>query len=286
MHLPARPSGPKLLHLHVWLLALALALAACGDDGGEAAKESPDATEDVSMPREKAPAGCEMPDIEIPESCGACHGAPPTTPRHPPNPMCWRCHGYVVDDKLDFVDQGLHDNGEIDVAVGCSSCHGWKHGVSPPQGLDGACEHGAPRVGAHAPHRRSSTPAHNTGCSNCHVVPVATWADGHVDGDDKAELTFAHLATAGGAQPKWDGETCSSVYCHGSTLSGGDHKAPSWFDNSGAAGRCGACHRLTDPQGNEDADCHSCHPTSVDAQQRILPFGDHVNGTIDMGGSK
>ncbi len=156
---------------------------------------------DATTPRPVAPEGCEVPEVAIPEACGACHGAPPDTPTHPANPMCWRCHGYVFDEKLEIVADGLHDNGEVEVAVGCSSCHGWKHGVSPPQGLDGACAHGAPRIGVHALHRRSSTPAHAVGCSNCHAVPLTTWADGHIDGDNVAEVRFSLLAVAGGAKP-------------------------------------------------------------------------------------
>jgi predicted CxxxxCH...CXXCH cytochrome family protein len=130
--------------------------------------------------------------------------------------------------------------------------------------------------------RRTTIPAHQVNCSNCHTVPLSTWDAGHIDGDGLAEVNFKNLAVANGAAPVWDGQTCLGVYCHGATLSGGDHKEPDWFDTTGTAGLCGACHRLTDPQGNLNADCHSCHPTSVSPANEILPFGTHVNGSIDL----
>ena len=102
---------------------------------------------------------------------------------------------------------------------------------------------------------------------------------------DRAEVRFSHLAVHDGANPGYDAEThvCSNVYCHGATLPGGDHKEPGFYDTSGAAAQCGACHHLTDPDGNEDADCSSCHPTSVDSERHILSLGSHLNGHIDMG---
>ncbi len=127
---------------------------------------------------------------------------------------------------------------------------------------------------------------HQVACSNCHVVPLSTWAEGHIDGDGKAEVVFSGLAKAGGAQPVWNGTTCKNVYCHGATLKGGDYKEPVWKDTSGAASRCGACHRLADPDNNTAADCSSCHPGTVASDRSILPFGDHLNGVIDTTGAK
>ncbi len=102
------------------------------------------------------------------------------------------------------------------------------------------------------------------------------------DGDRRAEVIFGNLATADGAEPSWDGETCSNTYCHGATLTGGFLKNPRWQDTSREPGRCGACHRITDPDGNADADCASCHPKSVDKDRNILDYGTHLNGHLDM----
>lgn len=222
--------------------------------------------------------------VSVPEDCDACHGAPPEIPTHPPNHRCFRCHGAVIDDNYEFIQPDLHMDGEVQKAVGCSSCHGWNQGMSPPQNLSGECGDELRGVGAHWPMRHAETPIHRVNCSNCHTVPTSTWADGHIDGDNVVELTFNHLATLDDATPSYDPQTnvCSGIYCHGATLSGGTHTEPNWLDTSGTASQCGACHRLTDPDGNTDADCNSCHPSSVDTDGNILPRGQHLNGQIDM----
>jgi len=260
----------------VFLILMFFLSFGCGDDD--------DDDDDASGGDDDDSAG---PDItmesRIPKQCKTCHGAPPDTCRHPNNYRCSRCHGYVIDADLNWVQENLHNNGEVNYAVGCSSCHGWDQGVSPPESLTGQADEYKKGTGAHKAMRRDAIQAHRVNCINCHVVPTATWEEGHIDGDQTAEVVFGNLATHNGANPTWDGQTCSNTYCHGATLEGGTLKNPSWYDDTGAPGMCGACHRMTDPQGNADADCHSCHPTSVDAAQQLLERGTHINGTIDMG---
>ena len=274
------------MHRRAGLLGFVLVLTiACTPEAagpGPAADAETDSTADSAADVPTAPPNCTFPEVDVPAQCSTCHAAPPDTPRHPPNAACWRCHGHVVAEDFSFLPTGLHDNGTVDVMVGCSSCHGWDLGVAPPQGLRGECAYGGPGVGAHAAMRRDAIPAHRTGCVNCHQVPTAIWAEGHVDGDGIAEVEFRGLAVRDGAAPVWDGETCAGVYCHGATLIDGDHQEPGWWDTDGAAGRCGGCHRLTDPDGDPDADCHACHPTSVGEDQQPLPFGTHINGRIDL----
>jgi len=225
---------------------------------------------------------CGYPVVSVPQGCDACHGAPPDTGRHPPNHRCFRCHGAVIGPDMQWTEASLHQNGTVDVAVGCASCHGWNQGTSPPQDLTGSCDPDARGVGAHMAMRRSAIPAHQVNCTNCHTVPLAVWEVGHIDGDNRAEVRFKNLATADGAQPSWDGNTCSNVYCHGGTLEGGWLTDPSWTDDSGRPSRCGACHWIMSPDGDAEADCSACHPTSVDADRRILPSGTHINGTVDL----
>lgn len=222
----------------------------------------------------------------VPAGCTGCHGAPPVNGKHPPNNRCYRCHGQVIDSSFSFLTTNLHQNGTIDYAVGCTSCHGWNQGASPPQNLKGECGQGLDGVGSHKAMRMSPTPVHQVACSNCHVVPLSTWAEGHIDADGKAEVVFSGLAKAGGAQPVWNGASCKNVYCHGATLKGGDYKEPAWKDTSGAASRCGACHMLADPDNNTAADCSSCHPGTVEPDRSILPLGDHLNGVIDTAGAQ
>lgn len=225
---------------------------------------------------------CGYSAVKLPDNCTSCHGAPPASGRHPTNNRCYRCHGMVIDSSFTFLKTNLHRNGLIDYAVGCSSCHGWNQGVSPPQNLKGECTQGLDGVGAHRAMRMSPVPVHQVGCLNCHRVPLSTWEEGHIDGDGKAEVTFSGLAAAKGSIPTWDGTTCKNVYCHGAQLKGGDYKEPAWRDTTGKASRCGACHSLSDPAGNTDADCSACHPATVGKDRAILPYGSHINGLIDV----
>lgn len=218
---------------------------------------------------------CGFPVVEVPANCGTCHGAPPTKATHPTNARCFRCHGQVVDDAFQIIDSTLHKNGTVNYAVGCTSCHGWDLGASPPQNLSGECSRDASGVGLHTAHRRDPIPAHQTNCSNCHKIPLTTEEAGHIDGDNVVEVIFDKLATANGASPVWNGSTCSGVYCHGSTLYGGSLTEPSWSDNSGAAKKCGACHKVG------PSDCSKCHPSSVGPNHKILFRGTHINGAVD-----
>lgn len=227
---------------------------------------------------------CGFSIVEVPEGCDKCHGAPPDTGRHPENHRCFRCHGMVIGQDMNFIQPALHRNGKVDVAVGCTSCHGWDQGASPPQNLSGECGETARNVGAHTAMRRDAIPAHQVNCSNCHVIPLRIWEMGHIDGDNVPEITFGMLATAHDAKPVWNGETCSGVYCHGGTLKGGWLTEPEWQDTSGKPSECGACHLIAGPDGDPEADCSSCHPTSISPERTILLRGTHINGHIDMAG--
>ncbi len=260
------------------LLLAALWLPGCAEDDDD----DNDQGADDGTPEEFD--DCGYATMTVPEACDACHGAPPETARHPLNHRCYRCHGQVIDEDYAFVTADLHNNGEVNVTVGCTSCHGWNLGASPPQNLEGECSVEKIGVGAHWPMRHAEIEAHRVNCSNCHSVPLGTWEAGHIDGDHRPEVEFKFLAALNGAQPTWTGETCANVYCHGATLQGGTLKEPNWYDTSGDASACGACHRLTDPQGNTDVNCAACHPTTVEGTngRTISNRGTHINGVIDL----
>lgn len=276
---------PKLLRFLIYgifsILLIALFVGAeCSSSVDSKSSEGPHADDDDTDEDELDDCGYKM--TTVPDGCDKCHGAYPVTVRHPRNHRCYRCHGYVVNEDFEFVQAALHNNGVVDVAVGCMSCHGWKDGTSPPQNLKGECGQDKKGVGSHKAMRRAAVPAHRVGCPNCHNVPTETWQEGHIDGDHRAEVTFGKLATLEGAEPKWDGTKCTNVYCHGATLNGGSHKNPVWGDSTGVFSKCGACHVIADPNGETDSDCSICHPTSVDSDRSILPRGTHINGHIDM----
>lgn len=268
--------GVVALLVSLWLAVLWLPGCTEDDDDND--------TEGADDGTPEAYDDCGYETLFVPEGCDVCHGAPPDTARHPENHRCYRCHGQVIDEDFAFVTSDLHNNGEVNVAVGCTSCHGWNLGASPPQNLKGECSVDKLGVGAHAAMRNATIEAHRVNCSNCHTVPLETWSAGHIDGDHWPEVEFKFLATANGANPAWTGESCANVYCHGATLQGGTLKEPNWYDVSGDASACGACHRITDPQGNADADCASCHPTTVEGTngRTISNRGTHINGVIDM----
>lgn len=169
------------------------------------------------------------------------------------------------------------DGSVVDAPEPCSGCHGTPALFSPPPGVDGERAVAAPEVGAHAAHL---LPAYGHGpvaCTECHRVPATVEDEGHID-YPPAELHWGPLATAGGAEPRWDGATCAGGYCHGGTLAGGTVPAPEWTRVDGTQAACGACHGLPPPapHPSSSTDCPTCHARRYGNPQL------HVNGAIDF----
>lgn len=165
----------------------------------------------------------------------------------------------------------------------CSTCHGTGAlgGPSPSLGSEEA-------LGAHREHLRATTIAERVECNECHVVPETMRDTGHLDGDNRAEVTFGERASARGASPAYEltTRTCSDVACHGSGIEGGTVPEPVW--NQGEeAGACGACHGLPPAVTSSGAphppvqSCEACHPTAGPALTIIQPEL-HVNGIVDV----
>jgi len=223
-------------------------------------------------------------------ACGTCHGAPPALP-HPARTDCATCHpGTVLPDGTVDVAGGQHIDGILQApALTCTACHGQEGvGPAPPASLNGATEAADAAVGAHAIHLSGSEIAQPIACDECHTVPTAPETPGHY-GEPPAELTWGELATADGAAPALDvsdpaAPTCSNVYCHGATLSGGTLTEPSWNDTTGAPAQCGACHGAPPPSPHPAAsDCATCHPDTVAPSGSIdVAGGKHVNGQLEV----
>jgi len=219
-------------------------------------------------------------------ACSSCHGFPPPFP-HMPKTECWTCHANTVEDTgaIDLAG-GFHINGVVDVSIsGCSACHGSDVNPAPPTSLEGETETTMTVVGAHQSHLLGGTIAQPTACEECHVVPTALDDPGHID-DSPAELTWGTLATTDGAVPAWDRttDTCSEVYCHGATLSGGDNTTPLWTTVDDTQDHCGACHGIPPnaPHPSSTA-CADCHAGTVDDQHVIdVAGGLHVNGIVEV----
>lgn len=164
----------------------------------------------------------------------------------------------------------------------CTVCHG---DANRPE--DVALNRAAPPVGvaggggggAHLAHLHGGAFRGPVACSDCHVVPTLT---SHADGS--VAITFSPLA---GANPSYDPGTgtCSSVYCHGATLSGGPAASPPW--SSTAALDCSSCHGYPPPNhAPTSTNCSTCHPGTVRADGSIdVANGLHVNGTVDAAGA-
>jgi predicted CxxxxCH...CXXCH cytochrome family protein len=165
----------------------------------------------------------------------------------------------------------------------CHDCHGDAASPAPPPDTQGNTSTSAKGVGFHRAHLAGVITHAPTACNQCHVVPAQVLAQGHMNGT--AEVVFGSLAThQGELAPAWDGATtCSNVYCHGATLSGGSNKQPGWTTGFPQGNACGYCHGYPPPAPHAQMDsCSSCHPV-FDAQGAFLD-GKHVNGTLDVAG--
>ncbi|QQR91003.1 MAG: CxxxxCH/CxxCH domain-containing protein [Myxococcales bacterium] len=182
------------------------------------------------------------------------------------------------------VQAGLPDPAETFDAE-CSSCHGDSMSPAPPTGLDGESATTDRAVGAHRSHLGEDSVWHGRiECGNCHIVPAETSSPGHIDGDNVAEVTFAALATSNGASPEWNTETCSNVYCHGATLSGGSLTTPTWTLVDGSQRACGTCHGYPPPAPHpQDESCGNCHSTMQPGSDTFLDPQRHINGVLDVG---
>ncbi len=174
----------------------------------------------------------------------------------------------------------------------CTVCHGGADNQTgaPPKDLHGNTATTAPTVGAHSAHVQAGPLAAAYDCTACHPKPASASSPGHMSG--RVDLVWGALATTGGLTPSFAGNACSSVYCHGATLTGGTNVRPSWTTVDGSQAACGACHGLPPtrhpalasgaptPPGTQV--CNVCHGGTVRADGTVdVAGGLHVNGTLD-----
>ena len=232
------------------------------------------------------------------KSCGqACHGAPPGPP-HPQNTACASCHGAViasfdpVSQTATWTDATRHIDGVIDApALTCTACHGDGQNPAPPTGSHGETATTSPAVGAHAAHLGTTTWHRQVQCADCHAVPSDPL---HADGT--AQVTFGVVPHTDGASPTFSPATatCSSVYCHGTTLptaSTGDALTqPVWTAVDGSFKSCGqACHQ-TPPGGDhpKSTACALCHGDVIagfDPVKQTAVWQNasrHIDGHVDV----
>jgi len=249
-------------------------------------------------------------------TCGTCHSGYTSTSVNPalhmngtvestsPHPTGWAAkeqHGYSANHGGLSSCTSCHgtDFAGGTVGVSCNACHtsaGWTawqtnctfcHGTrvaaytsanlvsaAPPVGSEGETLTTDRAVGAHQAHLTAGPLGAALACTDCHTVPADL---SHVNGT--ATVTFGAGATRGGAAPVWNGATCASTYCHGSTLAaGGTNQAPSWTGGSAQAA-CGTCHGIPPPAPHTTATtCGDCHTGYTSTTVNVAL---HLNGTID-----
>lgn len=225
------------------------------------------------------------------DACGNCHGAPPPAP-HPDDDDCGQCHPTVQPGTREFLDPASHINGVVDVntdALACDGCHGGGGVSAPPKALDGSTGRTDRGVGAHREHLGTSSWHRTLQCVNCHVVPTATSDPGHIDGDNRAEITFDAFNPV--AVYAFAAARCDNLYCHGN---GRDSTGTMVWTDDVTLG-CTSCHAMTAGGGtglqgkhkkhfDEGAgNCVECHQPVIDAGKTIVAPNLHINGLRDIG---
>jgi len=243
--------------------------------------------------------------------CGTCHGNATTKNplpggTHPQASSCQSCHSKTVQmvNGVLTVKKEFHINGINEInEVSCNSCHGNPNDpnkISPPLDLKGNTASTFPGVGAHIAHLYNNESGKVVACNQCHAVPSSIISTGHLDGDNKAELTWGDLAKLRvtgvdpNIQPVYDftTNTCQNTYCHGYFKNGNLTNSVKWTDEA----ECGTCHGNTAtgsplPGGSHiqgpyfEQNCQVCHTKTVENVNGVISFKDknlHINGVIDM----
>lgn len=172
----------------------------------------------------------------------------------------------------------------VDPQLGCSlDCHGTDTSNAPPRSVSGAMDTASVAVGAHRQHLTAASTWHRpVQCADCHVVPAEVGSPGHIDGDNRAELTFSMISGPGAA---WNGTTCTTG-CHGSAVVGGAQSTPTWTRVDGSQATCGSCHGVPPPAPHPtDTRCASCHPTMEEGGTTFRDPASHINGVVDVVGA-
>jgi predicted CxxxxCH...CXXCH cytochrome family protein len=272
-------------------------------------------------------------------SCFTCHDAYPHSVQfsagsgHPgylqgklyPLNDCKTCHGSAYQGgsvvNVSCMSSGCHvdRNGAAKSPEACNTCHGDfrapasdQLSYAPPRSVAGDTATAVAGVGAHQRHLKTGTTGKTVKCAECHTVPTAWNAPGHIDPDMRAEVVFndtlARLTTGDGTlkpAPTYNriSLTCANVYCHGdwrlrkATSSSqfiytdsvivGNNRSPKWTGGNGEA-TCGTCHGIA-PTGHQpfgQAGCYSCHTGVIDANGNIVDKSKHVDGRIEVFGTE
>lgn len=213
-------------------------------------------------------------------ACDKCHAAPPpkSVKNHPQSLQCEGCHADTAGPGMTIAKAANHMNGKVEVALSATAQCGACHGAPPP-----------PTVKNHPQSDK---------CDGCHAAtagPDQTIANpaNHMNG--KVELAISGSAVCNvchGAPPTKPGhpkqDTCYK--CHavtigadGKLLTGGGHLNGK-VDFALGPASCDDCHGAppNQPTHPKSSQCSLCHAATVDAANKIVPKGGHVNGQVDV----
>jgi len=236
-------------------------------------------------------------------ACGSCHALPPTvlsdgTSPHASGTDCGGCHtGYT----LSSVNPATHVDGSIDVAGGCTGCHGTtdrpngdmpvgtydaNQASAPPVVTPGHASSSAFYVGAHLSHVNPSTGGvyPPIACTECHPDNTVPPHPSNGLTMTFAAATGANLAGYPASFVQGDGATTAtscSTYCHQGAAGG---SVATWAWNGGAAD-CGSCHGFppallsdgTTPH-KDSAACGDCHSGYTGVAVNLAT---HIDGTVE-----
>lgn len=153
--------------------------------------------------------------------------------------------------------------------------------MAPPVALGGLTSTDRRGVGAHRAHLEQGRLGVLVACTECHIVPNAVSDEGHVDTPWPAEVTFGGRALLADA-PTWNTDTlsCSNVYCHGATLSGGQVAEPTWNAPESELASCQGCHGFPPPAPHpQDSACGDCHITAANGGADPAT---HIDGELQV----
>jgi predicted CxxxxCH...CXXCH cytochrome family protein len=206
---------------------------------------------------------------------------------------CTICHGQDYGGGLAQVSCNACHQGQLGIQnwqSNCTFCHGQRSDAftlddlspaAPPEGLRGETATTDPHVGAHQKHLgNGSVYSNGFACQTCHPLVGGLV---HLDGQVPVTFQFQPLASTGGATPSFTKatQTCSSVYCHGSTLQGGTSPAPQW---TVPLTSCNSCHGIPPASGQ-----HGIHTVKVACAECHVGYSDssvnkdtHVDGTRNV----
>lgn len=162
----------------------------------------------------------------------------------------------------------------------CTVCHGSSANPAPPKDTKGASSPALASVGAHQSHLVGSGLYRTVQCGDCHAVPSGADTS-HADGLP-VELDWGAVAKADQVQPQYANGKCS-VYCHGTSLSGGSLTQPIWTSTDGTQAGCGSCHGVPPPAPHPKLSKMSCSPCHT-GFTGMLPSNPslHADGKLDV----